>query len=621
MLRSPGRAFPLTTRYTPASSTPLSAQVAAAVSSALAETKGHLLVFLPGAAEIRDAVAACESAARPYAAAVLPLYGDLAPEQQDAAVASSAMRKIICSTNVAESSVTIDGVTAVIDSGLARVATHSPWTGLSRLEVTRVDRSSCVQRAGRAGRTGPGLAIRLYTEEDFLRRPQHLAPEILRADLSRTLLQLLAAGISPSELPWLDALPQPALDDALRLLRDLHLVDRDRRLTSLGKAAAASPVHPRLATLVLRATEFGDPGDAVSLAAILDSGRPRLPDNARGRFPSDVDALLTVAPPQRARRPLHELARRVQPPSSPVAHALEKAICCAFPDRVMRKRGVRWLLADAGSAQLDRTSATESEFAVALEVDDRSGQAQPLVRIACPIESNWLLDLFPQSIGAREALEWNREAERVEQTEQLLYRKLVIDENRARPRPGLDVAAMLLDKALEAGLDAWRSQPDVERFLARVEFTAAYVPSFPRGDELLRSALGQLACGFTSLRELREAEKNGTLLGLLQSVVDGRALDEIAPAALSLPSGRRARVDYRPGKPPSVASRLQDFFGLQASPSVARGAVPLLLELLAPNGRPVQVTTDLPSFWRNLYPQIRKELSRRYPRHSWPEAP
>ena len=263
LIRAPGKLFPVTVEYTPHSAAPLEQQAAAAVAQALTQTKKHILVFLPGAAEIRNTIAACQSVARQAGAQLLPLYGDLSPDQQDLAVAPSSVRKIICSTNVAESSVTIDGVEAVIDSGLARVLNYSVWNGLSRLQVEKISQASAIQRAGRSGRTGPGLAIRLFPESDFVRRPEHIAPEILRADLSWLVLQLTASGIEPGRLSWLDPPPENALRSARELLARLGAV------ASVARQMASMPVHPRLARMIVAAAEMGDSREACDLAARL----------------------------------------------------------------------------------------------------------------------------------------------------------------------------------------------------------------------------------------------------------------------------------------------------------------------------------------------------------------
>ncbi|HMJ61125.1 MAG TPA: helicase-related protein, partial [Bryobacteraceae bacterium] len=256
LIRAPGRLFPVTVEYRPHSA-------ADAVARALTQTKKHILVFLPGAAEIRNTIAACQPVARQAGAQLLPLYGDLSSMEQDLAVAPSSTRKIICSTNVAESSITIDGVDAVIDSGLARVLNYSPWNGLSRLEIQKISQASAIQRAGRAGRTGPGLAIRLYPESDFVRRPEHIAPEILRADLSLLVLQLAASGIEPAKLPWLDPPPESALRSARELLARLGAAG------SVARQMAKLSVHPRLARMILAAAEMGDLREACDVAARL----------------------------------------------------------------------------------------------------------------------------------------------------------------------------------------------------------------------------------------------------------------------------------------------------------------------------------------------------------------
>ncbi len=302
-------------------------------------------------------------------------------------------------------------------------------------------------------------------------------------------------------------------------------------------------------------------------------------------------------------------------------HALEKAFLAAFPDRVARKRGEVLLLSNGGSARLDRQSLTHSEFMVAVEIEDRSSQSAPLVRIAIPIEPDWLLDLLPNHIEAREELRWNREAERVESVNSLLYDSLVIDDSRNVPPASAEVTMLLVSRAMEAGIERFTDAEELGRFLRRIQFAAEHMPGLNLPENLVEAALRRLAGGLTSFTELREAARNGGLVTTLESMLDMRAVDAIAPAFIKLPSGRRARIEYHDDQSPSVSSRLQDFFGMKETPTVAGGAVPLTVKLLAPNQRPVQVTTDLLSFWTNLYPQLRRELGRRYPKHAWPERP
>jgi ATP-dependent helicase HrpB len=620
VIRAPGRVFPVTVRYTPHSPAPLEEQVASVVSKALVETGRHILVFLPGAAEIRRAITACEAVARQNGANVLPLYGDLSPAEQDAAVAPSRQRKIICSTNVAESSITIEGVEAVVDSGLARIMTHSPWSGLSRLRIEKISRSSAIQRAGRAGRTGPGLAIRLFSESDFVRRPEQAVPEILSADLTQLRLQLAASGIHWDHLEWLEAPSAEMREHADELLLRLGALNEDQKITESGRAMAGLPIHPRLARFVLQARQMGAGQEACEFAAQLSEGRVRTNEDARGNFASDIDLVLSEDLSYSARRLMQQLlasTKRIHP-SSNDSHALEKALLLAYPDRVTRRRGETLLLSNGGSAKLARSSLVHSEFLVAVEIDDRSDRTAPLVRIASSIEPDWLLDFFPDRIKASEEILWNREAERIEQVNRLRYDELIVDESRSAPAGVPSAAGLLAAKALEAGVERFTEAEELERFLRRVRFAAQHTTEFKIPEDLLASALQDLATGLTSFAELREAGKNGALLALLQSKLPMRLIDEIAPAYVHLPNGRRAKIEYHDGRAPSIASRLQDFFGMKESPVVARGAVPLVVELLAPNRRPVQVTTDLASFWKNLYPQVRRELSRRYPKHPWP---
>jgi ATP-dependent helicase HrpB len=623
VVRVSGRAFPVAVSYTPASAAPLEDQVAEAVSRVIKQTSGHVLVFLPGAAEIRKAINTCEPIARTAAARLLPLYGELSAQEQDAAVAPSNARKIICSTNLAESSVTIDGVEAVIDSGLARVLSVSPWTGFSKLQIEKVSKASATQRAGRAGRTGPGMVVRLFSENDFLRRPEGISAEILRADLAQTLLQLAAADYKLIELPWIDEPPAANVQQAQELLLRLRALTSDGAITSAGRRMAKLPVHPRLARLVLEAAELGGAEEACEMAAKLAENRVRSDRRERSNYPSDVEATLADDLSFSSRRLKAQLreATRLVPKRCQDSHALEKAILCGFSDRMARRRGETLLLANGSSARLDRNSFTHSEFLVAVEIDDRSELSAPLVRFACPIEPDWLLDYFPERIQTHEAMIWNREGERVEQVNSLRYEQLTIDESRTAPTDVEAAAAILAEKAEEVGISRFADEEEVQRFLQRLRFAAVYSPELQTKNDPLASALRQVASGCTSFTELREAARNGGLLLALQAQVNARLVDEIAPSHVMLPSGRRARIEYQEGQPPSVASRLQDFFGMKQSPAVARGAVPLTVKLLAPNQRPVQVTTDLVSFWKNLYPQVRRELSRRYPKHQWPEVP
>lgn len=615
IINAPGKVYPVSVRYTPASSAPLEQQVAEAAGKLMVETTGHVLVFLPGAAEIRKTMSACEGVARQHGAKVLPLHGDLSAEEQDAAVRPSRQRKILCATNIAESSVTIDGVAGVIDGGVARVMTHSPWSGISRLQLQRISKASAIQRAGRAGRTGPGIAVRLYSEDDFVRRVPQSAPEILRADLAQFVLQLAAANLSPEALTWLTDPRPETLAHSRDLLTRLGALDEQSRVTGLGKRMALLPLHPRLARFVLAAAELGAVRDGCALAARLSEGRVR--DSYSVEAILDAEASYTV---RRLTKQLSDTVR-VKTAEEPDPYALEKALLLAYNDRVARRRGSTFLLSSGGSAMLGSNNCVTSDFLVALEIDDRSGQASPLTRIASEVKPEWLLEFFPDQVQTHEEMVWNREAERVEQVNALRYGQLTIDESRGTPSDSHAAATLLATKAIEAGIERFTNTEELYRFLRRIEFAAAHESRIDLPPDLQHAALTDLARGLTSFAELREAAKQGRLIAAMATALPMELINEVAPEYVQLPSGRRARIEYYEGRAPSVASRLQDFFGMKQSPTVAHGGVPLVVHLLAPNQRPVQMTTDLVSFWKNLYPQVRRELSRRYPKHAWPESP
>jgi ATP-dependent helicase HrpB len=604
VVRSEGRQFPLAISYTPSSPQPLNELVRAALERLVRDgLDGDVLVFLPGAAEIARAARACAGLADRAGLLVLPLHGDLSPEEQDRAVQPAEHPKVILSTNVAESSVTIEGVTAVIDSGLARVASQSPWSGLPRLTVSRVSKASADQRAGRAGRTAPGRAVRLYSQEDYLRRPAHDAPEIRRTELSQLVLTLAAAGAAPADVEWLEAPQADSLQAAAELLERLGALDPCGRLTQAGREMARMPLHPRLARLILDA---GD--DGCALAAVLSAGEKR-------NGASDVLALLDANWEPRTRQ-VYQQIRRLAPRSRAGKEALPKAVLAAFPDRVARRRrGNELLLANGGSAVLENAGP---EFLVAVDIEERSERGLPLVRLASAIEPEWLLDMFADRVTERTSLEWNRAAERVEEARLLLYDKLVLYESRGAPQDTEAAARLLAQRALDAGVARFTDPEELEEFLARVEFAAAYAPIPVLGGDDVRAALESLARGLRSFAELEQAARAGGLLRALEDKLPARLLAEYAPARVRLPRGRTVRVRYARNRPPWIAAKLQEFFGMTEAPRIAGGKAPLVVHLLAPNNRPVQTTTDLAGFWQRLYPELRRRLSRRYPRHEWP---
>lgn len=665
-LRSEGRRFDVTVEYLP---TPderyLDAQVLSGVKRLFANgLDGDILVFLPGAAEIRRARDACAEFAERHGVDVLPLHGDLSPAEQDRAVRRSSRRKIILSTNVAETSVTIDGVAAVIDSGLARVASHSPWSGLPTLKLAKVSRASATQRAGRAGRTRSGHCLRLYTQHDFDGRPEQDAPEIRRMDLAETVLALRSSGVRDiSSFPFFEPPPAASLEAAETLLRRLHAVDSEGRVTDIGERLLRFPLHPRQARIIVEGERRGVGTEAATLAALMGErdirreARANLSGPGRGANvvagPSDLLELLErfreversgfssgrvqslsldIGAVQAVDRVQKQLRRAVrdkgQKPSKPeaVEEALMLSVLAGYPDRVAKRRRPRApdvLLFGGGTASLSELSVVqEPDLMVAVDAEERPGRGV-VVRIASAVEPEWLLDLYPEALEELDALQWNADARRVERITRLAYGNLVLEETRTPAPPSEETARVLVDAALAAGPGRFADPEALEQWRTRVGTLAQAFPEagFPTVDNaFLRDALASLCVGARSFNDLEGVSLIDALYARLTSEQQ-RLLSNQAPERVTLPGGRGVKVHYEPGKPPWVESRLQDFFGMAQGPSVCGGRIPLVLHLLAPNMRAVQVTTDLAGFWERHYPAIRKELCRKYPRHSWPEDP
>ncbi|MDT8069884.1 MAG: ATP-dependent helicase HrpB [Terriglobia bacterium] len=601
-LQVQGRQFDLKIEHQPYTPEPLEVQVRNAVEKLCREDgSGDILTFLPGVAEIRRAIRECVSVTRKYGLLALPLHGGLSPAEQDAAVSPSSQRKLILSTNVAESSVTLEGITAVIDSGLARMASYSPWSGLPTLTVARVSKASAKQRAGRAGRTGPGRVLRLYSEEDFSRRVGHDQPEIVRADLSQLCLDLRAMGISDiSELFWLDAPPVASVTAAETLL------DRLGARGAMANRLAQFPLPPRLARILVESLDRGIGEDGCVAAATLGSGVRFAKTDLHGTMEDRHDP--------RTKQHIEQLRRIARPPKQKRHNddALLISVLTGFPDRVARRRAGNQVLLSNGKSAEVAGEPPAYEFMVALDAEERSDKTLPLIRMTARIEPEWLVDLFPDSVREQSGVNWNHKTERVDAVSELLYDELVIEESRgATPDP--DAAADLLaQKALEAGLERFIDLDALEQVRARAMF-AGLQPA--DGADVLR----ELSSGLRSFTELRKAAEG--FIPLLEQKVGRHKLEKLAPATVRLPNGRQTKIHYEPGKPPWVASRLQDFFGMRETPRIGPNSTPLTVHLLAPNHRAVQTTTDLAGFFERLYPQVRRELMRRYPKHAWPERP
>jgi ATP-dependent helicase HrpB len=673
ILRSEGRLFEVAIEHLERSDDrPLESQVASAVRRLVDEgLDGDVLVFLPGALEIRRATEACRPLAERADLLVVPLHGSLTPAEQDRAVGPASQRKVILSTNVAESSVTIDGVVAVIDAGLARVAAYAPWSGLPTLRVAKVSRASATQRAGRAGRTRPGRCLRLYTKGDFLARPEHDAPEVARADLAETALELVASGASDlGAFGWFEAPPAAALTAATALLERLGAVARGRagglEVTSTGRRILRFPVHPRLGRLLVEAEHRGVAAEGAAVAALLgerELGASRGPRARAETGSSDVEVLLaTLDECERAgfaphrlramgidatralavRRVEKQLARLVdrraaRAPATPPERekALAVSVLAGYPDRVGRLRrpdnatgraAREVVFASGGTAVLSEQSVVaEVDLVVAVDVEERTDgrQSRTLVRVASAVEADDLLDLFTDAIKDTTEVALVGSSGRVEVVRRLSYDGLVLEESRGPTSDPELVARALADAALAKGVRTFAKGDELDRLRARLAFLAGACPELELpaiDDAALERELVALCRGRRSLAELEDADFAGAVRARL-APAQQRALAEHAPDSVTLPGGRRARVDYPPDGPPCVASRLQDFFGMAEGPRVANGRVPLVLHLLAPNQRAVQVTTDLAGFWARHYPAIAKELRRRYPRHAWPDDP
>jgi len=572
----------------------------------------------------------------------------LPPAEQDRAVRRAEKRKVILSTNVAESSVTIDGVVAVIDAGLARVASHAAWSGLPRLDVQRVSRASAIQRAGRAGRTRPGRCLRLYTNADFESRAEHETPEIRRVDLAQTELELRAAGTT--DLAWLEAPPEDSLAAATQLLQRLGAID-DAGATAIGREMARLGVHPRQARILVEAKKRGVAAAACTIAALLGerdirlAAKTRFDDRraqhgatersdlvamldafneaARARFSAsamraiglDVGATMAV---ERARAHLRRIVRDEEEWDD--ENALLTSVLAGYPDRVARRLrpGARALaLAGGRTAELAESSVVrDAPWMVAVDAEERGRGVA--VRVASAIEPEWLIDLFPERIVESRDVAWSSEAERVDAVERMTYDGLAIDESPSNAASE-EVSRALAEAAIAKGVRTFA--PGLDAWLARARFAASIDSSIaaPTDDDV-RAALVEACEGRKSFAELRDA-------GLLDSIKArvGHAkcatIERLAPERLTLLGGRSAAIEYEEGKPPWTETYLQDFFGMSATPRIGDGRVALVVHLWAPNKRAVQVTSDLSGFWTRHYPAIRKELMRKYQKHNWPEDP
>jgi len=619
---SQGRSFPVELRYgTAADRLPLARRMAGAIRQALAEQQGDLLAFLPGSGEIRAVQRELEGLAQVM---VCPLYGDLPFEQQQRAILPGSQRRVVLATNIAETSLTIDGVRIVVDCGLSRRLQLDPATGLERLVTVRASRASALQRTGRAGRTAPGVCYRLFGEQTFQAMTAFSPAEILTADLAPLLLELAAWGIRVNSgdtmevaytvpgIKWLDPPPVAHLAAAGELLQLLGALNGEGQITPLGRRMVRLPVHPRLARLLLEA-----------------ESRDQLP--AACRFAAQLSNRASAgAAIERTERQLRQLMGVRGTNSATLADDLLMAplYLAAWPDRIAQHRPGdqdRYLLASGRGALLSKSCLSRPALGVALQVDGGTG-AEGLIHQLAAATQEQIRETVPQLVLRQRQVTWDEAAGRVAAAEQerigavvLASRQVGVTDAEALP--------LLLEQVSRRGLAGLNWSAAARQLQGRVGCAARLLPEEGWPDLSDTWLAGQLAdwlgpqlLGVRSWQDIQKVD----LQQALQQILGWRllqALDTVAPTHLQVPSGRKAAVDYTVDEGPVLAVKLQELFGLASSPTVCRGRQALLVHLLSPAGRPVAVTRDLQGFWQRGYPEVRKELRGRYPKHPWPDDP
>ncbi|WP_377828463.1 ATP-dependent helicase HrpB [Bradyrhizobium lupini] len=633
VVESEGRAFPVETRYLGRKAdAPIERQMADAIASALRADAGSVLAFLPGAAEIRRTQNFLGERVQDSSIEIVPLFGALDAAVQDRAIspAPKGTRKVVLATSIAETSLTIEGVRIVVDSGLARVPRYEPDIGLTRLETVRVSRAAADQRRGRAGRTEPGVCYRLWDEPQTASLAPYTQPEILSADLSSLVLDLAQWGVAdPAALSFLDPPPQPAWKEAKSLLSELNALDGDGRITAEGKSLRALALPPRLARMIVDSHRAGEGEAAAEIAAIITE---------RGLGGDSVDLEHRRDQFRRDRSPraasARDLARRW---ASQVA-ASEKAataegdlstglmLAYAFPDRVARNRGNgSFVLANGRGAAVDQTSSLARTPYIA--VGEMTGTAASgRILLAAQISQDEIERHFAEHIESVEEISFDRGAMALRARRKRALHAITLSEATLAVSPSGDTARIFADGLIAAGLDRLPWSKVAKQWRDRVMFLRrAEGDSWPdlsddgliarRDDWLVPALYDKIA-----LKDISAGDLSDALMALLPWEMRAR-LDREAPTHFEAPTGSVLAIDYEAEQGPTIAVRLQELFGLNTHPSIAAGKVPLVLELLSPAQRPVQVTRDLPGFWRGSYSAVRSDLRGRYPRHPWPEDP
>ncbi|WP_414644852.1 ATP-dependent helicase HrpB [Bradyrhizobium sp.] len=638
VVASEGRAFPVETRYLGRKAdAPVERQMADAIATALRADPGSVLAFLPGAAEIRRTQNLLTERIHDASIEIVPLFGALDAAVQDRAIAPPPRghRKVVLATSIAETSLTIEGVRIVVDSGLARIPRYEPDIALTRLETVRASRAAVDQRRGRAGRTEPGICYRLWDEPQTASLAAYTQPEILSADLSSLLLDLAQWGVSdPASLAFLDSPPAPALKEARELLRELGALDADGRITDEGKSLRALALPPRLARMIVDSHRLGAGRTAAEIATVLT-------ERGLGGDHVDLDVRLEMFRRDRSQRAeaARGQARRwaaqvavdnkarpegEEPPSNGVMLAF------AFPDRVAKNRGNgSFVLANGRGAAIEPTSALSRAPYVA--VAELTGTAmQGRILLAAPITQGEIEARFADQIETADEVSFDRGAMALRSRRRKSLHAITLSEAPLAIEPSEQTARILADGLIAAGLDQLPWSKSTKQWRDRVMYLRAAEGASPDNpwpdlsDDALKAQrqtwLAPALLDKTSLKSFSAADLSEALQALLPWSLRAR-LDKEAPTHFEAPTGTQLAIDYEAEQGPTIAVRLQELFGLTSHPAIARGAIPLVLELLSPAHRPVQVTRDLPGFWRGSYAAVRSDLRGRYPRHPWPEDP
>lgn len=664
MINAQGRAYPVDMRYRSieANTAPWQAATDALGDLLQSEVEGDVLVFMPGAYEIRRTIQRMEEQIdRRWNLRFHPLYSALSIREQDAALAPSDQRRVIVSTNVAETSITIEGIRHVIDSGLARVHRHDPRRGIDVLLIEHISRASSQQRAGRAGRTAPGTCTRLWSQAEDSARPERDAPEIQRLDLADALLQLAALGApSIGAFPLLDRPDASSIDQASALLRDLGALDGDDELTPTGRIMALLPCHPRLGRFLIEAAHRGALARACIWAALIGE-RDILQLPARREYsrcddalPSDIEVREGALLRAKERRfdtaacsglGIHahaarqasktadlyaQAAKRAGLSSRGRGHSTElaKSLLVAFYDRVAIRRSGRDTLLCAMSNQrrveLDRNSVARSAQAfVALEVRELEARGDSGVRTALSqvsaIDPDWLDEVHPARVSIAEDTRWNAQERAVEGVEIHLYDDLVYYQAPMETVSATAAEEILVEEIVAGRIQLEKWDRDVEQWIYRTRLVQHLFPNrslVSYSDDDLRVIYHEIVAGATRYSHIRTRP----CLGYVQNALpykEQQFVEQMAPTHWKLPSGPRMKIEYYDGETPRGRAKIQELYDLEQTPRIAGGKQALLLEILAPNFRPVQITDDLQSFWQNTYPEVKKDLKRRYAKHVW----